>query len=163
MMAPLEGAPSWDEYFMGFAAQASTRGTCKRKRVGCVIVVERHVVATGYNGAPSGLPHCLEHGCITAQVAYPFLDGNGRALPSQDHCIRAVHAEANALLQAAKHGQAIGRDATLYTSASPCLACMMLIVAAGVRRVIYAEPYRLEMTEDLARSAGVHYDRILQR
>lgn len=134
---------SWDKYFMGFAIHAATRGSCLRKAVGCVIVFDKNVVATGYNGAPSGMPHCKDVGCLVSTTTYP----QGY---TTDHCIRSVHAEANALLQAAKHGHRTA-GSILYTTSSPCRACMMLIISAGVAGIVYAAPYRLDLSADLAK------------
>ncbi len=144
---------SWDAYFMGFARHAATRGTCTRKAVGCCIVLDKHVVSTGYNGSPPGLPHCTDPGvgCLVTSTQYPD------QAQLQDHCIRAVHAEANALLQAAMHGHRVAA-ATAYTTASPCRACMLLLMAAGISRVVYAEAYRLDMTQDLALAGGILYE-----
>jgi dCMP deaminase len=117
--------PEWDEYFMGFAHAASHRATCDRKHVGAVIVVNRQVVATGYNGSVRGLPHCDEAG--------HDMEGG--------HCVRTIHAEMNAIAQAARRGVAID-GASIYTTASPCWACFRVLVNAGVQRFLYAEPYR---------------------
>lgn len=119
--------PGWDKYFMGFALAASVRATCDRKHVGAVIVVSKQVVATGYNGSIAGMPHCDD-------VGHDMVEG---------HCVRTVHAEANALAQAARHGVAI-EGATVYTTASPCWDCFRVLVNAGIKRMVYAEPYRAE-------------------
>ena len=116
---------SWDEYFMGIARQVATRATCDRKHVGALLVRDRMILSTGYNGSIRGLPHCDEVGHMME---------NG-------HCVATVHAEANAILQAAKNG--VGIDgATLYTTASPCWPCFKLIANAGCRRIVYGEFYR---------------------
>lgn len=117
----------WDQYFMNFAVAASARATCDRKHVGAVIVVAKQVCSTGYNGSVRGLPHCDD-------VGHDMVDG---------HCVRTVHAEANALAQAAKHGVAIC-GGTVYTTASPCWDCFRVLVNAGITRLVYAEPYRAE-------------------
>ena len=119
--------PTADEAFLAMAAAAETRATCCRRSVGAVLVADGLVVATGYNGAPRGLPHCIEVGCEM----------------EAGHCIACIHAEANALLQAGRAGRStVG--ATLYTTASPCRGCMMLAINAGVRRVVYAAAYRTD-------------------
>lgn len=110
---------------MGFAVHASSRGTCIRKKVGAVIVLNKNVLATGYNGSISGQPHCTEAGCLME-------DG---------HCVRTIHAEMNAILQAAKHGTQINH-ATLYTTASPCWPCFKAIANTGIRRIVFGEMYR---------------------
>lgn len=117
--------PSLDEYFMNFAINASTRSTCDRAFVGAVLVIDKHIIATSYNGAPSGLPDCNE-------VGHWMLDG---------HCVRAVHAEINAIIQCAIHGvSSVG--STLYCTHSPCVRCAQAIINAGVRRAVYKTEYR---------------------
>ncbi|HVO29428.1 MAG TPA: dCMP deaminase family protein [bacterium] len=117
--------PAWDEYFMGFAEAASRRATCDRKHVGAVIVVDKQVVATGYNGSVRGMPHCDEAG-------HDMESG---------HCVRTIHAEMNAIAQAASRGVAV-EGSSIYTTASPCWACFRVLVNAGIRRFIYGEGYR---------------------
>lgn len=123
--------PNWDEYFMGFALTASRRGTCDRKRVGAVIVIDRQVVATGYNGSIAGMPHCDD-------VGHDMVGG---------HCVRTIHAEMNALAQAAKHGVAVD-GGRIYTTASPCWDCFRVLVNAGILRFVYLEDYRSEESRD---------------
>ncbi len=123
---------------MNLAVQAATRSTCPRKHVGAVIVRDKAVLATGYNGSLRGLPHCTDVGCLI----------------ENDHCVRTVHAEANAILQAARHG--VGIDgADIYVTASPCWECFKLIANAGIRRVLYGEFYRDERILEYAREAGI--------
>jgi len=129
---------SWDRYFMNLAVQAATRSTCPRKHVGAVIVRDKAVLATGYNGSLRGLPHCTDVGCLI----------------ENDHCVRTVHAEANAILQAARHGVRID-GADIYVTASPCWECFKLIANAGIRRVLYGEFYRDERLLQYAREAGI--------
>ncbi len=116
---------SWDQYFMDIAKQVATRATCDRKHVGAVVVRDRTILSTGYNGSIRGMPHCDEVG---------HLMENG-------HCVATVHAEANAILQAAKNGVRID-GATLYTTASPCWPCFKLIANSGCVRIVYGEFYR---------------------
>ncbi len=130
--------PSWDEYFAGIAAHAASRGTCDRKRVGCVLVADRSVVSTGYNGAIAGLDNCDE-------VGHLMEDG---------HCVRTVHAEMNAIAQAAKRGTSV-RGATAYTTASPCWPCFKVLANAGIVRVVYAEFYRDARIFDAAKALGI--------
>ncbi|MCU0291314.1 MAG: dCMP deaminase family protein [Thermoanaerobaculaceae bacterium] len=132
------GRVSWDRYFMNLAVQAATRSTCPRKAVGAVIVRDRAVLATGYNGSIRGLPHCTDVGCLMV---------NG-------HCVRTVHAEANAILQAAKHGVRLD-GAEIYVTASPCWDCFKHIANAGINRVLYGEFYRDERIIEFARDAGI--------
>jgi len=117
----------WDNYFMAIATQVATRSTCDRKHVGAVIVREKMILATGYNGSVRGLEHCDE-------VGHLMQDG---------HCVRTVHAEANALVQAARNGvQTVG--AGIYVTASPCFSCFKLIANAGIVRIVFGEFYRDE-------------------
>ncbi len=124
--------PSWDEYFLMMAKLAATRSTCLAFPVGAVIVKNRQVLATGYNGPPSGSPHCIAQG-----LCYPGLSScdASRSLPS-----RAVHAEANAIAQAAKHGIAT-EGAFIYVTLEPCLSCLKLLISAGIRQVFFETPF----------------------
>lgn len=129
---------SWERYFMNLAVQAATRSTCPRKSVGAVIVRDKAVLATGYNGSLRGLPHCTEVGCLM----------------ENDHCVRTVHAEANAILQAARNGVRID-GASIYVTASPCWDCFKLIANAGIRGIHYGEFYRDDRIRQYAREAGI--------
>jgi dCMP deaminase len=129
---------SWHRYFMNLALQAATRSTCPRKSVGAVIVRDKAVLATGYNGSLRGLPHCTDVGCLM----------------ENDHCVRTVHAEANAILQAARHGTGI-EGADIYVTASPCWNCFKLIANAGIGRVFFGEFYRDDRIREFARDAGI--------
>lgn len=116
---------SWDEYFMNIARAVATRSTCSRKHVGAVVVRDKVILSTGYNGSIRGLPHCDEAG-------HQIEDG---------HCVRTIHAEANAIIQAATHGTRI-EDAAIYVTASPCWNCFKMIANAGIKRIVYGEFYR---------------------
>jgi dCMP deaminase len=129
---------SWDQYFMDIAKQVATRATCDRKHVGAVLVRDRTILSTGYNGSIRGLPHCDDEGHMME---------NG-------HCVATVHAEANAIIQAAKNGVAID-EATIYTTASPCWACFKLIANAGCKRIVFAEFYRDPRIFQFAAKLGV--------
>ena len=118
---------SWDEYFMAIAREVATRSTCDRKHVGAVIVRDRMILATGYNGSVRGLPHCDDEG----------------HLMEEGHCVRTVHAEANAVVQAARNGVRVDRGA-IYVTASPCFTCFKLIANAGLVRIVYGQFYRDE-------------------
>lgn len=124
---------SWDEYFMGIARQVATRATCDRNQVGAVIVRDRSILATGYNGSIAGLAHCSEEGHMME---------NG-------HCVRTIHAEANAIVQAARNGVRIDAS-TIYVTASPCFPCFKLLANAGIRRIVYGQFYRDERIFDFA-------------
>jgi len=128
----------WHTYFMNIARQASTRSTCERKHVGAVIVRDRTVLSTGYNGSIRGMPHCDDVGHV--------MEGG--------HCIATIHAEANAIIQAAKNGVRID-GAELYTTASPCWNCFKLTVNAGIRTIHYGEFYRDERSIEVAGQLGV--------
>lgn len=139
--------PSWDEYFMGLARMASTRGNCLKRKVGAVIVRDRRVVSTGYNGTPRGTRNCYEGGCPRCNS----LADSGTRL---DECL-CSHAEENAITQAAYHGVSV-KDGTLYTTYSPCLMCTKMIINAGIREVVYNEAYPLgEASFKLLEEAGV--------
>lgn len=135
---------SWDEYFMRIAVQAATRATCDRKHVGAVIVKDKTILSTGYNGSIRGMPHC---------------DDDGHMMEN-DHCIATVHAEANAILQAAKNGTAID-GADIYITASPCWNCFKLIANGGIRRIFYYEFYRDERILTIAKQAGIELKQVL--
>jgi len=129
---------SWHEYFMNIADQVATRSTCGRKHVGAVIVRDRTILSTGYNGSLRGAPHCDEAGHDM----------------ENDHCVRTVHAEANAVAQAAKQGVRIDQ-AEIYVTASPCLTCFKLVANAGITKIYYKEFYRDERITEYAKQAGV--------
>ena len=129
----------WNEYFMGIAHQAATRSTCSRKHVGAVIVRDRTVLSTGYNGSIRGMPHCT--------------DAGGHMMEN-DHCVATIHAEANAIIQAAKNGVMID-GAMVYVTASPCWNCFKQIANAGVRRIVYGEFYRDERIFQVAARLGI--------
>jgi dCMP deaminase len=129
---------SWNRYFMNLAVQAATRSTCPRKHVGAIIVRDKTILSTGYNGSIRGAPHCTEVGCLI---------DNG-------HCVRTVHAEANALVQAARNGVRL-EGSEIYVTASPCFNCFKLIANAGIRVVHYGEFYRDERVLEFARQANI--------
>lgn len=116
--------PSWNSYFMSLARAAATRATCPRRRVGAVIVRDRAILSTGYNGAPSGAPHCDDAGCL-------MIEG---------HCQGTVHAEANAVAQAARNGVSV-KGAYVYVTLKPCFGCLKLLASAGIEGVYFAEAY----------------------
>ena len=129
---------SWDEYFMGIAAMVASRSTCPRKRVGAVIVREQSILSTGYNGSIRGLPHCDDVGCMME-------DG---------HCVATIHAEANAIVQAARNGVTLA-GAECYVTASPCWSCFRLLANAGIRRISFGEFYRDQRVFDFAEKLGI--------
>ena len=140
--------PSWDEYFLTMIDHVATRATCDRGRSGCVIVKDKQVVATGYVGSPPGLDHCDQVGHLMKRV----IDEDGT---ERQHCVRTVHAEQNAICQAAKHGVSIN-GATLYCRMEPCRVCAMLIISVGIRRVVCQRRYHAaQETRDMFSKAGV--------
>jgi dCMP deaminase len=128
----------WHTYFMNMARQASTRSTCARKHVGAVIVRQRTILSTGYNGSIRGMPHCDE-------VGHEMEAG---------HCVATIHAEANAIIQAARNGVNIS-GSELYTTASPCWSCFKLMANAGIERIYYGEFYRDERSLKVAERLGI--------
>ena len=140
--------PDWDEYFSSLASFVASRSTCLSRKVGAVAVKDRRVLATGYNGACSGSPHCGEAGCL--RKGSP----SGTAL----HRCRAVHAEANAVAQAARFGVSLD-GATAYVTCQPCSSCFKLLMQAGVERIVWAEGYPDGLALTLARECGWTVDR----
>lgn len=128
----------WDSYFMEIAHVVASRATCDRKHVGAVIVRDRIILSTGYNGSIRGMPHC-------AEVGHMMEDG---------HCVATIHAEANAIIQAARTGATID-GGTIYTTASPCWPCFKLIANTGIRRIVFGEFYRDDRIFDIARRLGI--------
>ncbi len=144
--------PSWDEYFTKIAFDVSERSTCLRRKVGAILVKDKRILSTGYNGAPSGLRHCEEVGCLRAQQNVP--SGERHEL------CRGLHAEMNAFLQAAVHGVST-QGATLYCTTYPCSLCAKMIINAGVRRVVEAGDYPDDLSRELLAEAGIeveHFD-----
>ncbi len=137
---------SWDEYFLQIATLAATRSTCLRRNVGCVLVRDRHVLATGYNGVPAKAPHCPDKGCLRQERNIP----SGQRM---DIC-RAVHAEANAIAQCAKLGVCV-QGATAYVTVTPCSKCAALLVQAGVTAVVSSGVYPDEDTKAILEEANV--------
>ena len=138
--------PSWERYFMSIASQVATRSTCLRRQVGCIIVLEKRIVSTGYNGAPSGLPHCEEVGCVR--------ETRGVASGERHELCRGLHAEQNAIIQAAMHGTAV-RGGSVFCTHKPCILCTKMLINAGVRRVYYEQGYEDEMADEMAREADL--------
>ena len=139
--------PSWDEYFMGIARLTADRSTCLRRHVGAVIVQDKHIIATGYNGAPRGIEHCAERGgCLREELGIP--SGERHEL------CRALHAEQNAIIQAATFGHSIER-ATIYITHQPCIICAKMIINAGIQRIIVGEGYPDEYAVSILEEAGL--------
>ena len=130
--------PEWNEYFGEITKQVALRSTCVRKKVGAIIVKDKNIISTGYNGSIRGLEHCETVGCL-------MMEG---------HCTRTIHAEANAIIQAAKHGLMIDR-AEIYISASPCFNCFKLIANSGIKKIYYMEFYRDERIIEIAKKLNI--------
>ena len=140
--------PSWDDYFLEVANAISKRATCDRGRSGCVIARDRRILVTGYVGSPAGLPHCDEAGHLFKKTIHE--DGH-----VTNHCVRTVHAEQNAICQAAKFGISID-GATLYCRMTPCITCSMLLINSGIIRVVCEKRYHNAVdSEKLLKEAGV--------
>jgi dCMP deaminase len=145
--------PTWDEYFMEIMDTVSKRATCDRGRSGCVIAKENQLLVSGYVGSPNHLPHCDEVGHIIKKVMH--IDEGDRI---SEHCVRTVHAEQNAICQAAKRGISID-GATLYCRMTPCRTCTMLIINSGIKRVVCQRKYQLaKESEDMFVQAGIQLD-----
>jgi len=129
---------NWEEYFMNIAKQVATRSTCDRKHVGSVIVRDKTILSTGYNGSIRGMPHCDETGHMM----------------ENDHCVATIHAESNAVLQAAKNGVMIDR-AEVYITASPCWPCFKMLANAGIKKIYYGEFYRDETIFSVAKKLDI--------
>lgn len=138
--------PSWEEYFMDIARLVARRSTCLRRQVGAVMVKEKNILATGYNGTPSGITHCADTGCLREQLKVP--SGERHEL------CRGLHAEQNAIIQAARHGVNIS-GSTLYCTNSPCIICTKMLINAGVRRVVYLDGYPDALSMDMLHEAGI--------
>jgi dCMP deaminase len=138
--------PDWDTYFMDMAKLASRRSSCLRRAVGAVIVKDKRLLATGYNGVPSGVTHCEVTGCLREKLNVP--SGERHEL------CRGLHAEQNAIIQAAFHGVSI-RESVLYCTNLPCIICAKMLINAGVRRVVYLEGYADALTEEMLREVGM--------
>ncbi len=138
--------PEWNDYFADLADLISRRSTCRRRSVGAVLVRDKRVLATGYNGAPTGLRHCLDLGCMREDMKIP--SGERHEL------CRGLHAEQNAVIQAALHGVSVN-GATLYCTNHPCIICAKMIINAGIAQVIYRDGYMDEMAKEMLSEAGI--------
>jgi dCMP deaminase len=138
--------PTWEEYFMEITRLVSSRSTCRRRRVGAVLVKDKRILASGYNGAPSGLPHCLDVGCLRELNRIP--SGERHEL------CRGLHAEQNVIIQAARHGIPI-QGATLYCTTMPFKICAKMIINAGISTVYFEEGYDDELSQELLGDGGV--------
>lgn len=138
--------PSWDTYFMEITELVAKRSTCTRRAVGAVIVKDKRILSTGYNGAPSGVRHCLEVGCLREQLNV--------ASGERHELCRGIHAEQNAIIQAAYHGVSI-RDADLYCTNLPCSICAKMIINAGITTIYFRDGYADALSREMLEEAGV--------
>jgi dCMP deaminase len=138
---------SWDQYFMDIADIVAHRATCSRAKIGAVIVREKNIVATGYNGSPAGHPHCTEVGCLIYVSRNP--DGE-----EEENCFRTIHAEINAIAQAAKSGVKID-GADIYITSSPCYHCLKTLINTGIKRIFYRKPYKIDKIRPLLENSDI--------
>ncbi len=145
--------PSWDQYFIDITHLVATRSTCLRRQVGALIVKDRCILATGYNGTPSGITHCEDTGCLRDRLKVP--SGERHEL------CRGLHAEQNAIIQAARHGVNID-GSTLYCTTMPCIICTKMLINAGIRKFVFEHGYPDELAREMVAGAGVevvHFSR----
>lgn len=145
-MTPKNPRPSWDSYFMDITMLVGKRSTCLRRAVGAVIVKDKRILSTGYNGAPTGIRHCLETGCLREQL-------NIESGQRHELC-RGIHAEQNAIIQAAYHGVSV-KEASLYCTNLPCSICAKMIINAGIRKIYYQSGYADALSREMLQEAGV--------
>ena len=141
-----QNRPGWDAYFMRMAEFVATRSTCLRRKVGAVLVKDRRILATGYNGAPQGIKHCAEVGCLREQLSVP--SGERHEL------CRGIHAEQNAIIQAALFGVST-KGSTLYCTTKPCVICTKMLINAQVERFVVAEMYPDDLADSFTKEAGI--------
>ncbi|MFZ0241413.1 MAG: cytidine/deoxycytidylate deaminase family protein [Desulfobacterales bacterium] len=145
-MSRVNRRPSWDTYFMNITALVAQRSTCTRRAVGAVIVKDKRILSTGYNGAPSGIRHCREVGCLRESLGIP--SGERHEL------CRGIHAEQNAIIQAAYHGVSV-KDAVLYCTNQPCTICAKMIINAGIKTIYYQSGYTDALAQEMLAEAGI--------
>ena len=138
--------PSWDEYFMDITRRVATRSTCLRRAVGALLVHDKRIIASGYNGGPSGLAHCLDIGCLREKLGIP----SGQ----QHELCRGIHAEQNAIIQAARYGVSI-EGSVLYCTTQPCTQCTKMLINAGITEIVYAEGYPDDLARELLEESGI--------
>ncbi|MGC8851117.1 MAG: deoxycytidylate deaminase [Candidatus Micrarchaeia archaeon] len=144
-----DSRPSWDEYFMDMTKLVARRSTCRRRNIAAIIVKDKHIISTGYNGAPSNTRDCLELGCLRDEL--------GIESGTRHEVCRAVHAEQNAIIQCAVHGVSC-QGATMYANASPCRICAKMIAQAGIKRLVFEGSYPDEEAFKVLKEAGVQVD-----
>ena len=142
--------PSWNQYFTSITRMVATRSTCLRRHVGAILVKEKRILATGYNGAPAGLKHCIEVGCLREEASIPS--------GTRHELCRALHAEQNAIVQAAYHGISIA-GSTLYCTNKPCVICSKMLINAGIKRIFFDEAYDDALADAMLAEAGIEITR----
>ncbi|MDP4726405.1 MAG: cytidine/deoxycytidylate deaminase family protein [Desulfobacterales bacterium] len=145
-MSRVTQRPSWDTYFMNITTLVAQRSTCTRRAVGAIIVKDKRILSTGYNGAPSGIRHCLEVGCLRESLQVP--SGERHEL------CRGIHAEQNAIIQAAYHGVSVN-NAVLYCTNQPCAICAKMIINAGIKKIYYQSGYSDALAQEMLSEAGI--------
>jgi dCMP deaminase len=144
--------PSWQEYFMSIAQLVATRSTCLRRAVGAVLVKDKRILATGYNGAPTGIRHCIETGCLRERLGIK---------PGERHELcRGLHAEQNVIIQAAYYG-VMTQGTTLYSTHKPCIICSKMIINAGVKKIVYLEGYPDALADEMLAEANIEVERLV--
>ena len=143
--------PSWPEYFMDITEMVSKRSTCIRRNVGAILVKDKRILATGYNGAPAGLKHCAELGCLRENASIPS--------GMRHELCRGIHAEQNVIIQAAYHGVSIN-GATMYCTNKPCVICSKMIINSGIRSIFYNEGYDDPLSDQMFAEAGLEIRRL---
>jgi dCMP deaminase len=144
--------PSWQEYFMSIAQLVATRSTCLRRAVGAVLVKDKRILATGYNGAPTGIRHCIETGCLRERLWVK---------PGERHELcRGLHAEQNVIIQAAYYG-VMTQGTTLYSTHKPCIICSKMIINAGVKKIVYLEGYPDALADEMLAEANIEVERLV--
>jgi dCMP deaminase len=138
--------PSWDEYFMRIVAVVASRSSCLRRNVGALLVKDKRILATGYNGAPAGIAHCDEAGCERERLGVPSGE--------RHEICRGLHAEQNAIIQAAVHGVPVG-GATLYCTHHPCVVCAKMLINAGIKRIVLAHDYPDALAKSMLAEANI--------
>src|SRR5208337_928966 len=142
------GRPGWNEYFMKLAEDVSTRSTCLRRSVGAIIVKDKRILSTGYNGAPVGITHCTDETCLRTKYNVP--SGERHEL------CRGLHAEQNAIIQAALHGVSI-KDATIYITHQPCSICTKMLINSGIKKIICKLPYNDPFAAEMIKESGIKF------
>lgn len=145
-MSGEDNRPSWETYFMNITALVAKRSTCTRRSVGSVIVKDKRILSTGYNGAPTGIRHCIETGCLREKLKV--------ASGERHELCRGIHAEQNAIIQAAYHGVSI-KDATVFCTNLPCSICAKMIINAGIKEICFQSGYADSMSEEMFKEANI--------